>query len=95
MTHVPAAMYSYGTTVSGVNVGTKPIASGTLFTVPAGTRHLHINIFYKTGGSLTIAGRQWGQHANNSEVELDLYIKSSNPILVLCSGTGTISIGWT
>ena len=89
------AAYNYGTSVSGVNVETKPIASGTLFTVPAGSRHLHINIFYKTGGSLTIAGRQWGQHANNSEVELDIYIKSSNAILVLCSGTGTISIGWT
>ena len=89
------AAYNYGTSVSGVNVETKPIASGTLFTVPAGSRHLHINIFYKTGGSLTIAGRQWGQHANNSEVELDIYIKSGNAILVLCSGTGTISIGWT
>lgn len=89
------AAYNYGTSVSGVNVETKPIASGTLFTIPAGSRHLHINIFYKTGGSLTIAGRQWGQYANNYEVEMDLYINHSSPILVLCGGTGTISIGWT
>ena len=90
-----AAGYSYGTTVSGVNVITKPLASGTLATIPAGARHLHINVFYKTGGSITIAGRQWGQYSNNLEVEMDLYIASNDPITILSGGTGTISIGWS
>ena len=87
--------FSYRTSESRPKVVSQAIASGTIATIPAGTRHIEIYVFHKTAGNLTVGGLQWDQSPNNSEQQLDLWINHSSPITVTCTGTGSISIKWT
>ena len=89
-------MYDYKTNVSGVNVISQAIAAGTIATIPAGTRRVEVYIFSTAAGTtLTMGGLVWAKLTANQEWGATIWLKHSSDIVVTCSGTGSISLGWT
>ena len=89
-------MYDYKTNVSGVNVISQAIAAGTIATLPAGTRRVDVYIYSTAAGTtLTMGGLAWCKLTNGQEFQATIWLKHASDIVITCSGTGNISLGWT